>query len=102
MTDGGSESERDELRADLEATQKNRDAVHEWNKKQAETIRELDATVQRLTREKEAMQEGLERVRDMAERPVCICGRLTGTAALKLCAARALDAAQAAEREDAQ
>jgi len=47
--------------------------------------RELKAKIQGLV-------EALERIHGMAERPACVCGRPTGTAAIKQCAQQALTA----------
>lgn len=41
------------------------------------------------------LREALARIEAMAERPRCVCGRLTGTAAIQSCARAALGAADA-------
>lgn len=41
---------------------------------------------------RDASQAALERISGMAERPVCICGVPTGTAAIKACADKAIAA----------
>lgn len=47
--------------------------------------------------EVERLRTALERVHGMAERPVCLCGRPTGTAAIKAAADAALGSERKAE-----
>lgn len=60
-------------------------------------IKYLTDAVDQLKRERdearaeiERLRAALERVEGMAERPVCVCGRPTGTAAIKQAARTAL------------
>ena len=48
------------------------------------------ARIEQLEKEREEVRGSLERIRDMAVRPQCLCGRPTGTAAIRSCAESAL------------
>jgi hypothetical protein len=43
-----------------------------------------------VKRARDEAVHSLGRIRDMSERPLCVCGRATGTAAIKACATTAL------------
>ncbi len=45
----------------------------------------------------EGLFDALDRIRDMSERPICVCGRSTGTAAIKTCAEKAIQTYQEVE-----
>ena len=59
---------------------------------QKDRIKELLQKTQQLESLCDKMNEALERIEGMAERPVCICGVQTGTAAIKACAEQAIKA----------
>jgi hypothetical protein len=51
---------------------------------------QCEAEVAVVKRARDEAVHSLGRIRDMSERPLCVCGRATGTAAIKACATTAL------------
>lgn len=64
--------------------------LRELNARQVALVEQARSERDASDAEVERLQEGLERVEGMAERPVCICGVPTGTAAIKQAARAAL------------
>lgn len=50
----------------------------------------VNKRVRQLTGRVRELEEAMQRIHGMAERPVCTCGVKTGTAAIKLCAEKVL------------
>ncbi len=51
----------------------------------------LQRKIEQLQSDRAVLLEALERIEGMAERPSCICGKPTGTAAIKSCANQAIE-----------
>ena len=56
----------------------------------AADLNEAADALEAKDKEIERLRAALERIEAMSERPKCVCGRPTGTAAIKACALEAL------------
>ena len=58
--------------------------------RRTEAAKNYAAAAMAKQQENERLRAALERIEAMSERPKCVCGRPTGTAAIKACAREAL------------